>query len=165
MFAVREATIDDAEATARVHTLSWQTSYRGLLPDSVLDALDVDVRAEKRRARMENATGVFLVGCDAEGEIVGFCDAGPSREPGEIRGEVYAIYLLDSAKRHGLGRALFERAMTWLRDRSLVPVSVWVFEDNPGARRFYEAMGGQLEGRSDITIGGDMYMEVSYVWK
>lgn len=165
MFTVREATIADADATARVHTLSWQTSYRGILPAEVLDALDVNVRAEKRRARMENATGVYLVGCDAAGEIVGFCDAGPSREPGEIRGEVYAIYLLDSAKRSGLGRALFDGAMTWLRDRSLLPVSVWVFEDNPGARRFYQAMGGQLEGRSNVTIGDDMYMEVSYVWR
>lgn len=55
--------------------------------------------------------------------------------------------------------------MTWLRERSLAPVSVWVFEDNHSARQFYEAMGGQLEGRSDITIGGDIYMEVSYVWR
>lgn len=70
-----------------------------------------------------------------------------------------------SQKRHRLGRALFDRAMAWLRERSMFPVSVWVFEESPCARRFYEAMGGQLAGRSDITFGGHTAIEVSYTWR
>ena len=35
-FGIREATPADAIGIARAHTESWQTSYRGILPDTVL---------------------------------------------------------------------------------------------------------------------------------
>ena len=51
-------------------------------------------------------------------DIVGLCDAGPSRrDPG--MGEVYRMYLEHHARRHGLGREMFEQVTAWLRRKKL----------------------------------------------
>ena len=39
---IRAATSGDAPGIARVQVLTWQQTYRGILPDAFLDALDMD---------------------------------------------------------------------------------------------------------------------------
>jgi GNAT superfamily N-acetyltransferase len=164
-FAIREATLADAEGIARSHTLSWQTSYRGILPDSVLDLIDVGQRASSRRQILRDDSIFKLVAYDVtHGDIVGFCDAGPSRRPGPWAGEVYAIYIEHHAKRHGLGLEMFERTCAWLRAKQMPSLVIWVLENNSHARRFYEAMGGRAAARVRSRVGGFPVIEVSYVW-
>ena len=164
-FAIREATLGDAEGIARSHTLSWQTSYRGILPDSVLDLIDVGQRASSRRQILRDDSIFKLVAYDVtHGDIVGFCDAGPSRRPGPWAGEIYAIYLEHHAKRHGLGLEMFERTGAWLRAKQMPSLIIWVLENNEHARRFYEAMGGRLgESRRDRR-GEFVFDDVAYIW-
>jgi hypothetical protein len=40
---------------------------------------------------------------------------------------------------------------------------VWVLADNP-SRSFYEALGGELIGEQNVTIGGVDLREVAYGW-
>ena len=42
---VRPAAIADAAAMGRLHVLSWQAAYPGLIRQDYLDSLDVDQRA------------------------------------------------------------------------------------------------------------------------
>jgi GNAT superfamily N-acetyltransferase len=164
-FAVREATVDDAEGIARVHTDSWQTSYRGILPDTVLDRIDVGQRAESRRKILRDRSVFQLVAYDVtHGDIVGFCDAGASRRHSPFAGEVYAIYLAHRAKRHGLGQEMWERVQAWLAAQDMRSMIVWVLENNHHARRFYEAMGGKQSSRLQSRVGGYPVVELSYVW-
>jgi GNAT superfamily N-acetyltransferase len=164
-FAVREAVIDDAEGIARVHTDSWQTSYRGILPDTVLDRIDVGQRAESRRKILRDRSVFQLVAYDVtHGDIVGFCDAGASRRHSPYSGEVYAIYLAHRAKRHGIGQEMFERVQAWLVAQDMRSMIVWVLENNHHARRFYEALGGKQSSRLQSRVGGYPVVELSYVW-
>jgi GNAT superfamily N-acetyltransferase len=164
-FAIREATLADAEGIARSHTLSWQTSYRGILPDSVLDLIDVGQRASSRRQILRDDSIFKLVAYDVtHGDIVGFCDAGPSRRPGPWAGEVYAIYLEHHAKRYGLGLEMFERTSAWLRAKQMPSLIIWVLENNTHARRFYEAVGGRPAAKVRSRVGGFPVIEQSYVW-
>jgi GNAT superfamily N-acetyltransferase len=164
-FGIREATLGDAEGIARSHTLSWQASYRGILPDSVLDLIDVGQRASSRRQILRDDSIFKLVAYDVtHGDIVGFCDAGPSRRPGPWAGEIYAIYLEHHAKRHGLGLEMFERTCAWLRAKQMPSLVIWVLENNTHARRFYEAMGGRAAARVRSRVGGFPVVELSYVW-
>ena len=48
---IRPATSGDAPGIARVQVLTWQQTYRGILPDPFLDGLDVERSAESWRAR------------------------------------------------------------------------------------------------------------------
>jgi ribosomal protein S18 acetylase RimI-like enzyme len=164
-FAIREATLADAEGIARSHTRSWQTSYRGILPDSVLDLIDVGQRASSRRQILRDDSVFKLVAYDVtHQDIVGFCDAGPSRRPGPWAGEIYAIYIEHHAKRHGLGLEMFERTCAWLRAKQMPSLVIWVLENNLHARRFYEAMGGRAAARVRSRVGGFPVIEQSYVW-
>ena len=90
---------------SRVRTpASWQTSYRGILPDSILDRIDVGQARRTRRQILRDRAVLSLVAYDqTHVDIVGFCDAGAARRPGLAAGELYAIYLVHHAKRHGIG--------------------------------------------------------------
>jgi hypothetical protein len=43
---VRHATVSDANAIAEIHVSTWRDTYRGQIPDAILDALDVSQRAD-----------------------------------------------------------------------------------------------------------------------
>ena len=62
------------------------------------------------------------------------------------------------------GRALFTRAIHDLVDRGFDPIVVWVFEENPTARRFYEAAGCRVDtARHDVDFDGVLVPEVRYL--
>jgi len=164
-FAIREATPADAEGIARAHTASWRTSYRGLLPDAVLDRIDVDQRTTTWRRVLQDRSVLTLVAYDTtHRDIVGFCDAGRSRGDTAYAGEVYRIYIEHHAKRHGLGREMFELVTAWLCAQQLRSLIIWVLDGNHHARRFYEAMGGRAGSRMPSTVSGFPVVELAYVW-
>ena len=168
---VRAARLDDAEAIADAHVRGWLATYRGLVPDRVLDDLSVE-----RRAAAWLDTIAAGMAADApvgrtwvvedDGIVQGFASTGSMRaQPNELEGagEVFAIYLVPEAIGRGLGRRLFTHAVDDLRARRLEPVVVWVFEANAGARRFYEAAGFRPDGgRQPIDFGEVALPEIRY---
>lgn len=164
-FAIRAATLDDADGIARAHTASWKTSYRGLLPDTVLDRIDVDRRAAAWRKVLQDRSVLTLVAYDTTHlDIVGMCDAGRTRRDTPYAAEVYRFYLEHHARRHGLGREMFEQVTSWLRSQKLTSLIIWVLDNNHHACRFYEAMGGRPGTRVASTLSGFPIVELSYVW-
>jgi len=91
---------------------------------------------------------------------VGFAWTGDSRdEPG--KGELFAIYVVPEAWGSGAGSALMASALEALRSYS--SATLWVLEDNPRARRFYEREGWSLDGgRRDEEFLGVTVAEVRY---
>jgi GNAT superfamily N-acetyltransferase len=164
-FAIREARLADAGDIARVHAESWQVSYRGILPASVLARIDVGQRLASRERILRARAGLNLVAYDcSHGDIVGFCDAGRARGEAQIEGEVYAIYFAHHAKRHGLGTEMFERTRDWMEAQGMRSMIVWVLANNPHARRFYEAAGGRRDRAKQTQVGGFPVVEQAYVW-
>ena len=164
-FAIRKATLADAEGIARAHTASWRSSYRGILPDAVLDRIDVDQRAASWRRTLQDRSILTLVAYDVtHHDIVGLCDAGPTRGGSPYAAEIYRIYIEHHAKRYGLGREMFEQVTDWLRSQELRSLIIWVLDGNHHARRFYEAMGGRAAKRMASTVSGFPVVELSYVW-
>lgn len=164
-FAIREATPGDATGIARAHTASWRTSYRGLLPDAVLARIDVDQRAASWRQTLQDSSLLKLVAYDTtDHDIVGLCDAGPSRGTTGHAGEVYRMYFEHHARRHGLGREMFERVTAWLRTRQLDSLVIWVLDTNHHARQFYQAMGGRPGPRVASSVSGFPVIEQAYLW-
>jgi L-amino acid N-acyltransferase YncA len=165
-FAIRPATIADAGGIAAAQVASWRSSYGGILPARVL--ADMDPREPgrvERRRELIRGRGLNLVAYDTtHRDIVGFCHAGTSRRGGAAVGELYEIYLVDRAKRFGLGRELFDEFSTWCLAEQKREMAVWVLEDNHHARAFYAALGGRQVGRLGSRVGGFPVVEVSYVW-
>jgi len=129
---IRRATVDDAPAIARAHVRSWGETYRGIVPDAYIDALD----PARREAfwRQELGKGHFALVAEKEGAVAGFADGGPFRgEPVGIPGELYAMYLLAAHHRKGIGTRLLKGVRTHLSGLGLMPFGARVLAKIPPA--------------------------------
>jgi ribosomal protein S18 acetylase RimI-like enzyme len=166
-FWIREATLDDAPAIARVHVATWQTTYTGLFPAEFMASMTVERRTERWQNSISTSRegGIrIFVAEDANG-IFGFVAGGPERDNDPVyKGELYAIYLLKTAEGRGAGRALLLRMAQFLREQGYLNMLLWVLKDNPRARGFYEAMGGQYVREKTVEFGGEPIIEVGYGW-
>jgi ribosomal protein S18 acetylase RimI-like enzyme len=146
---VRHARPKDAEAIARVHVRTWQAAYAHVFPPERLAELSVADRAEGWRAHLKaREMAVFVAEREPDG-VVGFGNGGASRDV-DGEGELYGLYVLPEAWDTGAGRALLEAVEDALRAQSYEEATLWVLEDNPRARRFYERQGWTLDGAREL---------------
>jgi 2-(1,2-epoxy-1,2-dihydrophenyl)acetyl-CoA isomerase len=141
---VRRARVDDAGGIARVWARAWQIAYRDLVPDAVLDAIDIDARRERWTARLAEGDYTFVV---EDYGIAGFCRV-------VLPGEVASLYVLPERRHGGLGTALLTAGLDELRSHS-VHATLWVFTGNHPARAFYTRFGFTPDGakRTDPGTG------------
>lgn len=144
---IRPATPEDAEPIADAHVRSWQSAYRGLLPQQVIDRNDLTSRTADWR-RILAAPGDVIVAETADHKLLGFAAAGPSRDADSdpATGEVQAIYLAPEAWGQGTGRQLMAAAVARLASNGFTRAILWVLDTNARARRFYEAAGWTPDG-------------------
>jgi ribosomal protein S18 acetylase RimI-like enzyme len=162
---IRPATPADAESIARVHVQAWWESYRGIVPDEVIEALSVEHNAGMWATILDQPEASLVHVVERGEDIVGFATAGPARsEALGTTGEIAAIYLLDDIKRRGIGRMLLAGLMRELAARGHSSVGLWVLVDNTGTRRFYEALGGRLGPTRDAGDSRIAMREIAYVW-
>jgi len=164
----RLATPADSQRIASLHTESWRDAYRGILPDAYLAGPIVDERASLWQSRLSSpdADRRYVLLAEAEGILVGFVCVLFDEEP--LWGAcVDNLHVLPKLKRHGLGRQLFSRAAHWVMSTEPGwPIHLWVFEANYGARRFYEALSGEVvEYHLKQLPGGAKIPSLRYVWR
>jgi GNAT superfamily N-acetyltransferase len=160
---VREATLGDVPALARVQVASWRQAYRGLMPEPVIEAQT----EERRRVLWQRVLGAGQHGmlvAERAGQVIGFGQLVPSRDPeAGNTGEVAAIYVDPEHWRSGAGRALLTANIAVARQRGYRALTLWVLESNAAARRFYERMGLAPDGetKNERRAGGRLF-EVRY---
>ncbi len=166
---IRRAGESDLRGIAQVHVDTWKATYRGIVPDEFLDNLSyADSEARLRRYLEKIASGngdyMYVAGSD-EGQVVGIASGGKSRtNQAPLSAEVKAVYVLPSHQRQGLGKRLIHELVTNLARDGFSSVVICVLKENTSARRFYEAVGGQIAGENPINIGGKDLVEVMYLW-
>lgn len=166
--AVRAAVLDDARAIAEAHVAGWQSAYRGIVPAAVLDALSVESRATQWRDRLADRepTERRLWVVEHDAGVRGFAATAPARDRDAdpaITSELMAIYLRPDSWGRGLGLALLTHAIDDLGARGWAALSLWVFEANLRARRFYERAGFAIDaGRKSETYGGTLLPALRY---
>ena len=164
---IRPARIADASAIGAVHLQSWLAAYEGIVAAAFLSSLSAETRAEEwQQALTQPPAGLIVLVAEADaGDIVGFVAAGPERsgDPGHA-GEIYALYVLPSKQRSGIGHSLLQSAARGLARAGMTTMLLWVLEENAQARRFYERSGGVPLRRQSLDIGGIAYRELAYGW-
>jgi GNAT superfamily N-acetyltransferase len=146
---VRTASPADAGAIARVRATTWQHAYAHIFTPEQLASISVEESAARLRRQLETAAAPFqtLVAILDEA-IVGFAAMGPrdfSADECDV-GELYAIYVLPDIQGRGVGRALMTETVERLRSDGFADAVLWVFEDHPRTRRFYEEAGWSVDG-------------------
>lgn len=151
---VRPARPGDEHAIAEVHVRTWQTAYRGQVPDAFLEGLSVEHRTSAwSRIISESAppaSGAFVL--EDHGEVLGFAHIAPSRDEdaGENVGELTAIYVSRECWGSAGSDLLLERAIAGFREAGFSEATLWVLDANVRARRFYASAGWAPDGTTKV---------------
>ena len=169
-FEVRGATQEDADAITDVQVASWRAGYAHVLPESLLYADDFDAVRRTFWTGWRFAPGhrvAVVAGTADPGRVIGFSSYGPERERARGvtgRGEVWAFYLHPDEWGGGAASELMDDTELRLRAEGFESAVLWVLEDNPRARAFYEKFGWTTSGMTAHFHGdGDVRVpEVEY---
>lgn len=149
----------DIDHVSRIYALSWKAAFRGIVPQTYLDALPEN-RWSPILAKSPFASLVLL----EEGQYVGTSSFGSARDesmPGW--GEIVSIYLLPEYYGQGYGKKLLNAVISALAQKGYEDVYLWVLADNMRARSFYEKNHFQHNGDTKFTdIGGAQLPEMRY---
>jgi GntR family transcriptional regulator len=142
---LRQATVADAAALARVFIAAWQDAYPGIVDDAVIDALEEGEVADWLGNLVSAGTHETVVAESPRGTVAGFIGFGA--EPDDPRkGHVFSLYADPAVGRRGIGRRLLEHALTTLAERGRKTVTLWVFEENERALGLYRSAGFVPDG-------------------
>jgi ribosomal protein S18 acetylase RimI-like enzyme len=149
---IRRARLEDAAAIAAVHVRTWQAAYEHVFGADRLAGIDPAAREGAARRFATDADSDTFV-AESEGRIVGFVSSGVSEDEGEER-ELFAIYVLPEAWGTSAAPGLMQAAVEAMRARGAADAILWVLEDNPRARRFYEREGWLADGTAESEYLG-----------
>jgi ribosomal protein S18 acetylase RimI-like enzyme len=164
---IRVGTPDDVGAVAALHALSRKVTYRGILPDDALDAINVGAFWQHWADRIarERTTHQLLV-AEEDGKLRGFSYVGPGDEEERVppdTGVLYAIHVHPYAQGQGLGRSLMDRCLRTFAEMGFARAVLWVLEGNDRARRFYERGGWRSDGTvRDAPFGEAITRQLRY---
>lgn len=164
MFTIREAIKKDASGIAAVHVESWQTTYKGIIPQHFLDELSVEERTKLWNQNLENRENMIFVAEDSSG-IIGFITGGKRKENTEVGAtDLTSLYLLDACHGQGIGRKLVDKLMHAFKKQGYKKVYVDVLADN-ATRHFYTYLGADYVKTVKVRIGGRLLNEEVYVFE
>jgi GNAT superfamily N-acetyltransferase len=162
---IRQATVADAKGIAHVHVDSWRETYAGIVPDDHLRNLSWEAKAEMWETGLRDGKTWKLYVVEDTGVIKGFINIGKLLEPERgYNGKIYALYLLKEMQGRGLGRTLFEKALSALRQEGINSMYLWVLKDNPTIE-FYRHMGGKEIARQPLSFGATNVEEIAMAWE
>lgn len=172
---VREARSEDAEAVAAVARESWHAAYDDVLGTATVDeTVDAWYATDSLTESIVDATdrddATFLV-CEravpgaaestrADGDVVGFANAGPHPEL-DSTAKLSRIYARPAVWGEGVGSALLDGLETDLRDHF---DRLWleVVAGNEVGISFYESTGFERIGEQESVLGDDV---VEYLYQ
>ncbi|MBK9080570.1 MAG: GNAT family N-acetyltransferase [Rhizobiales bacterium] len=163
---VHPATPGDAEDAARLHCESWRATYRGLLPEALIDALTVERRQAQWRdwlARGED--GLFVA--EDEGEaLAGILRVAPA-EGTAAQGaetEIDLLHVRADLQGRGVGAALLRAGARWAARERPGPVGLWVIAGNERAARVYARLGARRGLTRAHALLGHGFNETAWLW-
>ena len=158
-FAIRIAVIEDAPAIARVNYLTWLHAYRGLIPDSELDSLNLEVLTGEWRQNLNlsNPRGITHVVRNDE-SLIAYSRFYPSVDPDEDQGRVATIgsvYVSPDFQGRGIGRELIRAVLKAAGEQAFTEATLHVLVANKRAREFYENLGWERDMEADLGGSGE----------
>src|SRR6185437_5029180 len=149
---IRPARVQDVRQMARVHVRWWQETYRGLMPDAVLDDPGFPAARERMWTDVLTSGGCRqsrVAVAERADELAGIAMSGP---PGDAAAawarQLYVLYVYAADHGTGAGRALLEAVID-----PAEPAALWVADPNPRAQAFYRKHGFAADGTARVEDG------------
>lgn len=149
---VRAAVEGDVPLMARLHVESWRETYRGVMPDAVLD----DPEFIPRRERFWTAAltdpryaANQIAVAERDGLLIGIAMAGPVIESDvKWAAQLYVLYTYAAVHGLGAGAALLDAVI-----EPETSAGLWVADPNPRAQKFYRKHGFLPDGVNKVEDG------------
>lgn len=141
-YVIRRRERKDCEAIAKLITICWNETYRGLVSDEFLDGLykNEEDRIKNSYEKFdENDNHQFVL--EVDGKVVGWMNIGDSDEGSEY-GEIHAIYILNDYKGFGYGRKLVEEGINEIKSMGFKQMIIGCLDGNK-SNDFYKHIGGK----------------------
>lgn len=166
MITFRTATLSDAPAIAKIHTLNWQQNYRGAFSDQYLDQEAARDRLEIWSNRLSQPTdNQHIIIAEEKQQILGFTCLEGKKDP--IYGTLLDnLHVTIGQKGRGIGYSLLQKSLKWsITNFPQSPMYLWVLCQNKSGIRFYERYGGvqQEQAIHKTPMGLDVPV-FRYVW-
>jgi ribosomal protein S18 acetylase RimI-like enzyme len=158
---------------AHVLIESTRSAFRDFIPlESLLTFTEEDsarnwARTLREIGATDQSTEFIYVAETGAGEVVGLAMGGPERTGHPLyAGEVRVLVVLPAYQRQGVGRRLVETVAGRLAQQGMASLLIRVVTPNAAARRFYEALGGQLvpDVHEQVDEDGTVLEQIAYGW-
>jgi len=152
---IRQASLEDTPAIARIVNASWRAAYAGIVPADVLDALSDEKKQAQLAAGLDRSPEMRYYVLEADGVPVGAACLHPTRDEDlPEAGEFSFFYLLPAYWRSGYGTLLLAHVEREAKTHGYLILCCWTLEENARAIAFYEKNGFRRDGaRQIVTIG------------
>lgn len=165
-FKIRQATPEDAAEIARINHETWVATYKGILDDATIKARSLEEQVQLWQAQLGAMAPLEMrFVADVNGMLVGY--AGGGRNPDSnspFQAELFGIYVLADYQKKGIGQALVKALASWLGEKGMSSMLVWIMRENP-FKKFYSRLGGALlEQSREIDYNGKTVTVVCYGW-
>lgn len=140
---IRKREKKDCSSIAKVVTVAWNETYKGIVPDWFLEELknNESERAKKTLDEFDINNNNQLV-LEVNNQVVGFVNYGKSDDESyENCGEIFALYIIGKYKGNGFGRKLVEAAKKELKLLEFDKMIIACLKGNP-SNDFYKHIGG-----------------------
>ena len=116
----RRASPEDARLLAETRRRAWDTTYRGIYPDAMIDEYDLEAHTARDAARIADPANAVFLAMDGA-ECVGYFTYGPYTY-GRYKDFALclnSLYFLPGYRRMGLGRRAFAQLTEFCRERGI----------------------------------------------
>ncbi len=161
-FEIRNATLDDVGALAEIHVEAWEATYRGILPDEMIDTRDLELRKRTWREHLENLASPEHVRVGVlNGRVVAFTDfGGPSPDdPGVLDGRT--LYMRTETQGMGIGSHMRADYVRTAKELGYHTITFWIVKENEQAQRFYAGSEWERTG-GERDMEGGAFHEVQF---
>ncbi|HSQ36883.1 MAG TPA: GNAT family N-acetyltransferase [Acidimicrobiia bacterium] len=144
---LRDALPGDAPAMAGLNVRAWRAFFPGLVPQALLDGIEVEPRVHWWEGNLPSALPVRTWVAERGGRVIGLTHVGPTRDPDVPEAaELYAMYVEPAVVGTGVGRSLMAAALEYFRSGPWPEAILWTLPGDHRAARFYRAWGWEPEG-------------------
>jgi ribosomal protein S18 acetylase RimI-like enzyme len=148
---IRLAERDEAPVLAALHLDAAIAGYGHIFPsEAPPPTLDEVLAQWAHWLGPDRDAGRRAFVAEERGSAVGVVLAGPDPIEPDL-GHVARLYVAPDRWGQGIGTALYEAAVTSLREAGFAEATLWVLERNERARSWYERLGWQSIGERKVV--------------
>ncbi len=163
-YEIREVEESDLEDIQELNIESWLKTYSDIIPEKKMKK-EIGYPRERLLEKKNDDRLVFLV-AEVQGKVVGtinFCWSEDNThefvDTEENEAQLRSVYLHPDYWNEGIGTKLFRRGLERLpEDKKLLKVES--LAENDIGRGFYDKLGFEVVGHSEVDLFGDRYPTV-----